>query len=287
MQNKLILNKKNTQFLIVGLGLIGGSIAKKLSFEGFKVFAEDKNKESIRLAKKNNAIKGGLDELDNEEDIILIFAIPPKSIKEEISKYKSLIKSSILVTECSSVKESIYLFFKKKDLDFNNLVLSHPIAGSENSGFKNSNKDLFSKKICIISKTKKSNNLSLKACNELWKKLGSNIKTLDIKEHDEIFALTSHLPHLIAYGLISTLSKSKIKNIENYVGGGMQDFTRIAESDPIMWESILTLNKKNVLNELTKLNQEIVNLKKIINQKNQKKIIRSLSQIQQFKKKIR
>ena len=287
MQNKLILNKRNTQFLIVGLGLIGGSIAKKLSFEGFKVFAEDKDKESIRLAKKNNSIKGGLDELDIKKNIILIFAIPPKSLREEISKYESLIKSSILVTECSSVKESIYLFFEKKNLDFNNLVLSHPIAGSENSGFKNSNKDLFSKKICIISKTKKSSNLSVQACRELWKKLGSNTKTLDIKIHDEVFALTSHLPHLIAFGLISTLSKSNIKNIKDYVGGGMQDFTRIAESDPIMWEGILSLNKKNILNELTKLNLEIENLKKILNQEDQKKIIKSLSQIQRFKKKIR
>ena len=152
---------------------------------------------------------------------------------------------------------------KKNKLE-SKFILSHPIAGSEKSGFLNSNEDLFRDKISIISKHKGLNNSTLQKCKELWFELGSKTHNIDLKLHDKIFSLTSHLPHVVAFSLISIFSKRKTSDYKKFIGGGLKDFTRIAESDPAMWENIFSLNKNNLLKDISDIEKEINKIKTFI-----------------------
>ena len=126
--------------------------------------------------------------------------------------------------------------------------MSHPISGSEASGPKYGSKNLFKNKWCILIKNKQKK-LMEKKLSRFWKKLGSKILFMHEQEHDKIFAVTSHLPHLIAYNLIKTsqdFQRTNKKNIIKYSAGGLRDFSRIAASNEIMWRDVFFNNSKNM-----------------------------------------
>ena len=186
------------------------------------------------------------------------------------------------VTDCTSVKVSLINKIKKNKLE-SKFILSHPIAGSEKSGFLNSNEDLFRDKISIISKHKGLDNSTLQKCKELWFELGSKTHNIDLKLHDKIFSLTSHLPHVVAFSLISIFSKRKTSDYKKFIGGGLKDFTRIAESDPAMWENIFSLNKNNLLKDISDIEKEINKIKTFILQDNGDKLEKHLKKIKKTK----
>ena len=263
MKKTFLKNNKNIQFLIIGLGLIGGSVAKRLSQNGFEVLAIEKNKSHLNHAKKSKVIIGSLEKIDSTKKIFVIVALPPKILLSNFDKYLDLFHKADFITDCTSVKGSLLNKIRKNKLE-SKFVLSHPIAGSEKSGFLNSNKDLFREKISIISKHKGLAPSSLQKCKELWFELGSKTHNLDPKLHDKIFSLTSHLPHVVAFSLISLFSKRKTSEYKKYIGGGLKDFTRIAESDPKMWENIFSLNKNNILKDIGEIEKEIKKIKTFI-----------------------
>ena len=147
----------------------------------------------------------------------------------------------------------------------------------------NSNEDLFRDKISIISKHKGLDNSTLQKCKELWFELGSKTYNLDLKLHDKIFSLTSHLPHVVAFSLISLFSKRKTSEYKKFIGGGLKDFTRIAESDPIMWENIFTLNKNNLLKDISDIEKEINKIKTFILRDDGSKLEEHLKKIKKTK----
>ena len=143
--------------------------------------------------------------------------------------------------------------------------MSHPIAGSEVSGPQYGNKNLFENKWCIIIKDK--NKDKLKKVISFWKKIGSKIILMNSKDHDKIFSITSHLPHLIAYNLIKTaqdFQKKDKKNIIKFSAGGLRDFSRIAASNEIMWRDIFFNNKKNMISAINKFSKNLNSFKKNI-----------------------
>ena len=170
--------------------------------------------------------------------------------------------------------------------------MSHPISGSEVSGPKYGNANLFKNKWCIIIKDK--NVLKQKKVERFWKSLGSKIIIMNPDDHDKIFSVTSHLPHLIAYNLIKTaqdFQKKKNKNLIKFSAGGLRDFSRIAASNEIMWRDIFFNNKRNIvsainlfINNLNSFKKNIKNLddktlrKKLINSKKVRQQILSLKQ---------
>ena len=178
--------------------------------------------------------------------LLVIIALPPKVLLNNFDRYLDFFHKAEFITDCTSVKSSLLNRIRKNKLE-SKFILSHPIAGSEKSGFLNSNKDLFIDKISIISKHEGLAISTLQKCKELWFELGSKTHNLDPKLHDKIFSLTSHLPHVVAFSLISLFSKRKTSEYKKLIGGGLKDFTRIAESDPVMWENIFSLNKNNLL----------------------------------------
>ena len=282
MKKTFLKNKKNLQFLIIGLGLIGGSVAKRLSKNGFEILAVEKNKSHLNFAKKSKILNGSTEKIDSTKKLFVIVAFPPKTLLRNFDKYLDLFHKADFVTDCTSVKGSLINKIKKNKLE-SKFILSHPIAGSEKSGFLNSNEYLFIDKISIISKHEGLAISTLQKCKEIWFELGSKTHNLDPKLHDKIFSLTSHLPHVVAFSLISLFSKRKTSEYKKFIGGGLKDFTRIAESDPVMWENIFSLNKNNLLRDITKIEKEINKIKTFILQGNGSKLVEHLKKINKTK----
>ena len=285
MKKTFLKNKKNIQFLIIGLGLIGGSVAKRLSKNGFEVLAIDKNKSHLNYAKKSKIIIGSSEKTDDAKKLFVVIALPPEALHSNFDKFLDFFHKADFITDCTSVKGSLLNKIRKNKLE-SKFILSHPIAGSEKSGFLNSNEDLFTNKISIISKHKGLTISTFQKCKELWFELGSKTHNLDPKLHDKIFSLTSHLPHVVAFSLISLFSKRKTSEYKKFIGGGLKDFTRIAESDPVMWENIFSLNKNNLLKDISDIEKEINKIKTFILQDNRNKLEEHLKKIKKTKESL-
>tara|TARA_B100000131_G_scaffold52902_1_gene47665 strand:- start:2129 stop:3022 length:894 start_codon:yes stop_codon:yes gene_type:complete len=282
--------------LIIGCGLIGSSIlratlSKKLAK---KIYIFEKSKKYISALKTINKklifIKS-LDQKISKMDLVIL-STPMSSYEKIIPNLNKFLNSKTVITDIGSTKENIFNLKEKKLKKSLTWILSHPISGSEVSGPKHGRKNLFKNKWCIIIKDK--NKDKLNKVKSFWKKLGSKVILMDPKEHDKIFAITSHLPHLIAYNLIKTaqdFQKKDKKNLIKFSAGGLRDFSRIAASNEIMWRDIFFNNKKNMISainlfskNLNLFKKNIQNLednslrKKLINSKKVRKQIVQLKQ---------
>ena len=274
---------KSIQVGIIGLGMIGGSIAKTLSKKGFKVFASDINENTIKNAINDKEICGSLEELDQDINFILIFTVPVLSVGEELIKNKELLSKALLVSDGLSVKNSLKKEIEKNKFNTENFIFSHPIAGSEKSGYLNSKEGLFNNKITVITKLPHSTQVAMDTCIDLWSLLGSKTINLNLEDHDKYFAQTSHLPHFIAFALISMISKSEDPKKDTFTGGGLKDITRIASSDPKMWEDIFISNRLNILKAIKSFKSEIDKFEKLIEEKDAKEINQFIKNAKNFR----
>ncbi|MFL2780462.1 MAG: prephenate dehydrogenase [Gammaproteobacteria bacterium] len=277
------LKSEDVQFGIIGLGLIGGSIAKSLSANKFEVFAEDLNQSYFDAAIKDSVIVGSLDEINTSKDLILIICVPVSAHESVFLKHLNLLNEAKLVTDCSSVKNSVLNDLNKNGLKRDNYVFSHPMAGSEKSGYLNSNEKLFEDKTCILMTGEETQESSLRLCESLWQILGSKISLLDLKDHDSLLALTSHLPHLISFSLISTLAELKLESNKIFSGGGLKDFTRIASSDVKMWKDIFSNNSGNISDAIDKFIEKITLFKNYIVEKDSESIENFIENAKNFR----
>ena len=277
--------------LIIGCGLIGSSIlrasiAKKISKN---IFVYEKSKKNISIIKKINSKLKILDKLDERiSDVDLVILCTPMSEYEKIIPYlnKFLDKKSI-ITDVGSTKQNVLRLKNKKLHKSLDWISSHPISGSEVSGPKFGSKNLFKKKWCIIINHK--NKKKVKKVVRFWKKLGSNVIFMDPIEHDKIFAITSHLPHLIAYNLIKTaqdFQKKQKKNIIKFSAGGLRDFSRTAASNEIMWRDVFFNNKGNMINTINMFIKNLKMFKKNIKNSEDKNLRRVLIRSKKARKQI-
>lgn len=274
---------KSLQIGIVGLGLIGGSIAKNLSKKGYKVYANDLSKESLKNALNEKKIEGLLEDLDQNNPFILIFTIPVLSINKELKRNNELLSKALFITDCLSVKNPLKKEIEDKKLNTENFVLSHPIAGSEKSGYANSEENLFQDKIVVITKLSGTSQTTEDICNDFWSLLGAKTIQINSEDHDKYFAKTSHLPHLIAFALMSMISKSRETKKEIFTGGGLKDFTRIASSDPKMWEDIFMSNQINMLEVIKSFKLELDHLEKLIKESDSEKLNQFITSAKEFR----
>jgi len=279
------------KILIVGCGLIGssilrGSFNKKISK---KIFVYEKSKKNISKIKKINSKVIILNKLDKRiSDIDFVIISTPMSQYEKIIPYlnKFLSKKSI-ITDVGSTKQNVIKLKNKKLNKSLDWILSHPISGSEVSGPENGSKNLFLNKWCIIISDKNKN--KMKKVVRFWKKLGSKVIFMDPIEHDKIFSITSHLPHLIAYNLIKTaqdFQKKNKKNIIKFSAGGLRDFSRTAASNEIMWRDIFFNNKKNMISTINMFIKNLKVFKKNINNLNDRDLRRILIDSKKVRKQI-
>ena len=186
----------------------------------------------------------------------IVICTPMSEYKSIFSRLNKLVSKNSIITEVGSTKRHLVKLIKNK-----NVILSHPIAGSEVSGPKFGNKELFNNKWCVL--IDKGEKKKIRLVKKFWEKLGSKVTLMNAQEHDKIFAITSHLPHLIAYNLIKTaqdFQKIEKRNLIKYSAGGLRDFSRTAASNEIMWRDIFFSNKDNMVKSIDKF---IINLKLI------------------------
>ena len=155
--------------------------------------------------------------------------------------------------------------------------MSHPIAGSEKSGLANYNSLLFKEKLVVLSTLNvDKDNKRLNKVKNLWESLGSKAAILDPVEHDKVFSKTSHLPHIIAFALMNYLEKELGHKVFKYSGGSLENYTRIASSDPLMWRDITVSNKEAVLEAIKGFESSLNQMSKLIESEDQESILEYL-----------
>ena len=279
--------------LIIGFGLIGSSLLriiakKKLSK---KIFVYEKSKANIIKIKKLKLPCVVISDLKNiipKLDLI-IFCTPMSEYEKITLKINKYLNPNTIITDVGSSKESILRLINKKLKKGISWTSSHPISGSEVSGPEFGDSNLFLNKWCIIIREKNSNKKHLMFLIKFWEKIGSKVEIMDIKKHDAIFSMTSHLPHLIAYNLVKTATdfeKRKKYDLIKFSAGGLRDFSRIAASNEIMWRDIFFNNQSNMSKVIDLFVQNLKSFKKDINSKKNNSIIKKLLETKKVRKKI-
>ncbi len=241
--------------LIVGLGLIGGSLAAALrDLDKHQVWGFDADPQSMAQAVEQGIIDTAVNELPQavRDADIVVLAVPVKAIAELIEQIAPYLDSNTILTDVGSVKghivDTAYKVFGQPPAGF---IPGHPIAGSERSGIGAVQRDLFVDHKYIITPLPDSSPQAMDVLAELWRSVGSDILTMDVARHDTVLAATSHLPHILAFSLVDTLaSDAENKDIFRYAAGGFRDFTRVSGSDPTMWHDVLVTNRDACLKTL-------------------------------------
>ena len=239
------------KFLIVGLGLLGGSYARALKRFGFKVSAITKEQSSIDYALQEGIIDEGSTEIDEKiigESDIVIFALYPHVFLEWIENNQRFFKPGTLITDVTGVKGSIVYKIQemlREDVEF---IAAHPMAGREVSGVENSTEKMFQGANYIVTPTEKNTPEAISTCLELGRLLGfSNVTTLSPEEHDEMIGFLSQLTHCIAITLMTCNDK---ENMEKFTGDSFRDLTRIARINDLMWSELFVANKEPLLKQM-------------------------------------
>lgn len=252
---------KDTKFLIVGLGLIGGSYAMGLTRRGYHVSALDINEDSIQFALDHHYIENGavFDEKLIQEADVIISALYPLTMIDWISTYQEFFRSGILITDVSGVKQHIVETVQhnlRKDVEF---IASHPMAGKEVSGVRNSDDHIFEIANFIITPSSHNSKKAIAYMKEFAEILNFNhITTLTPKQHDEMIGFVSQLTHVIAVSLMNTNDNT---HLVEYTGDSFRDLTRIAKINENMWSELFFLNKENLIREIDDFDKELNHLK--------------------------
>ena len=253
------------QILIIGLGLIGSSIAKASKNKGIIVHGFDINESTLSTALEDNIIDSSFDSIEsiNHKDLVdkidlIVISVSPKNTQNILNQIKNLWNTNITITETASVKNHLNIS------SASNIILSHPIAGSHKSGISSIDENLFQNKKTIVCNPNNVNDIHINKLNNFWKHaMQMRVSEMSVKEHDLLFAMTSHLPHLISYALIDSIRLSS-KDVEDNAGGGLKEFIRLSGSNAEMWRDIFELNDKNIIKSLASFQLSINNLLELI-----------------------
>lgn len=261
---------KIDKLVILGLGLIGGSLAlaaRKAGIVG----------EVVAWGRREPSLKTGLElgvidsySLNLEEVLIgasvVVVATPTQTAEEVLTRVLSLVDPSCVVTDVASVKGNLLAGVKSAFENIpSNLVLGHPIAGSEKSGVNAAKDSLFINHRVILTPTVETSIDALALIEKMWLATGAEVVAMDVAKHDEVLAATSHLPHVLAYTLVGALAeKDNSSDIFECAAGGFRDFTRIAASDPDMWTEIALANKDALLDGMDNFSDALAKLRSSI-----------------------
>lgn len=271
---------------IVGVGLIGGSLAKKIRQEKLAgtIIGWGRSERNLQLALAHGLIDGySLDLAEAMLDAaLIILATPVKAMPQIAAEISPFLNSNIIVTDVGSVKGWVVEQMERIMPEYRGFVPAHPIAGSEKSGMDASRVDLFVGAKCILTPTDKTDQRSLEIVENMWKKMGSFTVRMSPQEHDYLLAAVSHLPHVLAYTLVGTAGDAAL----NLCGGGFRDTTRIALSDPQLWKDICLTNKEMLINHLDRFIDNIKRVRFHIEQENTEELGLEFSKAQVMRNKL-
>lgn len=237
----------------MGLALRRGRIARRVI--GFA-----RHEKTIRTAIRRGAIHDGDTALCPEwlgQSDLVVLAVPPKEVVIAALQIAGLTKHSFLMTDVASVKGHIVQGLEKALHPRIRFVGSHPMAGSERSGIEAADAALFRGAPCIVTRTGKTDPVAVKKVARMWKAVGGRVIEMDPKRHDALVVQVSHVPHLAGVALALLPEEAAL----NIAGGGFLDTTRIAASDPAMWEQICRMNRKEINGALERLIAGLIRLK--------------------------
>ena len=257
---------------IIGLGLIGGSLAKAVKKRGLaeQVVGCDLRasewEEGLNQGVVDQAFPVAADAVRGAD--LVVIAVPVQATESVLQEIRDHLPETAVLTDVGSVKGSFVEAVRRVFGDLSPRVIpGHPIAGSEKSGITAANDQLFENHKVILTPAEDADPQALAALRALWEGCGAEVLSMPVSHHDEVLAATSHLPHLIAFSLVDTLAgEDDNKEIFRYAAGGFRDFTRIAASDPVMWRDIFMANRDAVLKVLDHFNEDLGQLREAIEQ---------------------
>jgi len=261
---------------IIGVGLIGGSLAKAIKANKLAniVCGYGRDQSRLEKAKKGNIIdelSTDMAEAIKDTDIVVI-ATPVGAFKQILQEIEPFISDQVIITDVGSTKTNIVKIVNevlaKKSKCF---VPAHPIAGKEKSGFEASVPDLFEDKKVIITPLENNAPESTQIIHDMWSGVGADVDFMSPVSHDELLGMTSHLPHMLAFSLVNYLvSQNPTASI--YAGGGFKDFSRIASGDAVMWRDICLHNKDQIIDHINGYQATLSELKDAIDSDNSEKL---------------
>ncbi|WIM11414.1 prephenate/arogenate dehydrogenase family protein [Enhydrobacter sp.] len=256
---------------LIGIGLIGGSIALAARRAGLagQIVAATRRAETAAAARRLKLVDHcGTDLAAACEDADMVIVCTPVGACGAVAKaIAPALKQGCIVSDVGSVKQSVIEAMKPHLPAGVHFVPSHPVAGTENSGPEAAFAELFDGRWTILTPLPDSDARAVDRTEAFWKGLGSQVDRLDPADHDRILAITSHLPHLIAYTIVGTaddLGGHLNAEVLRFAAGGFRDFTRIAASDPTMWRDIFLNNREAVLEVLSRFQEDLFYLQRAI-----------------------
>ena len=256
---------ENTNILIIGLGIIGGSYARGFTKAGYRIHAIDTNEETIEYALKNGIVAEGTTETDRkmiDSADLVIFALYPHIFREWIEKNQWYFKSGSLITDVTGIKGCLVRDIQNFLRDDCEYIAAHPMAGCEKLGIEHSDEKIFYGANYIVVPTEKNTDEAVKTCSRIGEILKfDRISYLSPEEHDEMIGFVSQLTHCIAMSLMTCNHTEKL---EDYTGDSFRDLTRIARIDETMWSELFLLNKDALLHQMKLFTMEVSKLERML-----------------------
>ncbi len=277
--------------VIIGVGLIGSSLG--LALQDLKQIEEvigiDKNNYYLQEALDIGAIteisdlKTGVSQAD-----LVVLATPVGVIIDILENITPYLTKKTIVTDVGSIKSDLVNQVEAIVADQYRYIGGHPMTGSELSGPSGADKYLFENAIYVLTESSNTDAKALKQLKELFSKIGAQVLNLSPQKHDEIVAVTSHLPHLIAVNLMSVINTFEQEDelITSLIAGGFRDTTRIAAGDPIMWRDIFSNNKEQLLKSIDIFQKELAAVKELILEDRQDELTQLLEEVKSSRIKL-
>lgn len=288
------IKNKIKRIAIIGLGLIGGSLALALKVNGYYIVGITKNPDTLAKAKKEKAIDIGYTELNNEElnNVDLIFLTPPLSyIPEYINQISKIVKKEIILTDAGSTKVEICNFAKKVLPENITFIGGHPMAGTEKAGFAFAQIGLFKQCAWILTPVNNTENTkqAIKILEDIVIQIGAKPIQANPKKHDQAVALISHLPLIASIGLcqiVRNLKDSEVKHLATVIASsGFKDTTRIGGGNPEMNSNLLTSNFLQISTLLQEYSTELERLIKLAKE-HPETLLKTLSEVTEWRSKL-
>ena len=262
---------KFSKVTFIGFGLINSSLARvfKLKTLAKETTAFSRSKETREKIKNLNIVDNVNDNIREsvKDSDLIVLGVPVGAMESIVIEIAPFLKSGTIITDVGSVKKHLIdsiLPILPSDVYF---VPGHPIAGTEKSGPEAGFAELFNGRWCILTPNKNTSQVALEKIKFIWEQAGMQITIMDAEYHDRVLAITSHIPHLVAFSIVGTVTEleDQLKTeVIKYSAGGFRDFTRIAASDPIMWRDVFLNNSEAVLEMLGRFIEDLTALQKSI-----------------------
>ena len=256
---------------IIGLGLIGGSLALRLKRDGVAghIVGCARSDRTLDVARSRGMVDDATSDMSAAvagADLVVL-ATPMGAYQDVAAVIGPHLAPGVIVTDVGSVKHTVARDVGPHLPDGVILVPGHPVAGTENSGPEAAFPELFDARRCILTPPEGADREATDRLRAMWARCGMAVEVMDAVHHDLVLALTSHLPHAIAYTIVGTatdLEQDLQAEVVKFSAGGFRDFTRIAASDPTMWRDIFLANRDAVLEVISRFDEDLTRLKRAI-----------------------